>query len=401
MTDTITIAHLADLHLGYSQYAYKAESGQNQREADVTRAAIACADYVCEVLKPTIAAIAGDMFDKTRVSNYAADDGLAVCQRFERAGIPIVVIPGNHDQSESETAKTVLELARRTGAIVPLDQQTLDLNGVRFHLLPFRAISKALGHGEDVSFDFSRELPNVLVSHAEIEGRGRDVVVARKRWLDDPHFALVLLGHIHHGECARDAGTGNVFYSGAVERLGFDEWHERPGLWLHTIVDGTLAKPSRRISTADAAVQAGFAMTPRPMTQERLEAAELTDFELNDAVDLLFARLADKGELAGGIVKLTVKNVGALFRQSGMEQAWQRRFREAGGFHLEVDAQTERMATMLDPQIAPVGDASSGFLGYVGKQTFADDEERERRMSIAADVMLAAREKLAAAEEVD
>ena len=241
----------------------------------------------------------------------------------------------------------------------------------------------------------------MLVSHAEVEGRGRDVVVVKKRWLDDPHFQAVLLGHIHHQEVCSDAGSGNVFYSGALERLGLDEASQTPGFWLHTIADGKLVKPSRSVPTSEAAAHSQLAATPRPMYQLHLAAANMADFELDAAVKGMLDKLAIDGGLSGSIVHLTLTDVSSLFRQSGLEQIWQQHFREAGGFYLEIDGQTELVASMLDPRIPPVKDVYSGFLAFLEAQEFDNDAIRVRRTAEASEVMLFAREKLAAAEEVD
>ncbi|MEX1051444.1 MAG: metallophosphoesterase, partial [Gemmatimonadales bacterium] len=74
------IAHLADLHLGFRQYARQTPQGINQREADVANALRAALDDVIAAA-PDLILIAGDVFQHVRPTNAAI---LYAFQQFSR-----------------------------------------------------------------------------------------------------------------------------------------------------------------------------------------------------------------------------------------------------------------------------------------------------------------------------
>ena len=266
------IAHLADLHLGYSQLGRLTPNGQNQREADFERAALACADYVIAA-RPDLALIAGDTLHDTRVSNTGLNGAVEFFARLQEAGIRTVVIGGNHDEAGAPGRFNALHLLRRHGVELYLEQASVDIAGVRLHLVPFQVLARSLRQrGELAAFDFSAELPNVLVAHGYTMAPGMpsppEEVMLPDFWLTEPRFDLVCLGHIHRH--FQVPGLTKVFYAGAVERRDFGERDETPGFWMHELAaDGALS------STSVSVESLGVELTPRPMLQYEIEAREL------------------------------------------------------------------------------------------------------------------------------
>lgn len=386
----LRIAHLADLHLGYAQFALRTPQGQNLREHDVQRAALAAADLICDELRPDLALVAGDLGHMTRISNTALDGALAFCARFRAAGIPLVVIGGNHDHAEGEGSHSMLELLRHQGARVFLEQATLDIADARLHLVPFRALSRQLaGRGELAPFDFDPSRPNILVCHgaAQAAGIAPEEVTIPRDWLSDRRFALCALGHIHQHRQLSE----RVFYAGAIERLGFGERNETPGFWLHTLhPEGGLQSQSHMLASL------GLALTPRPMLQQSFDGSGQTLEELDAAVRALLDRSLD-----GALVRLIVSGVSAAFSRSRLRQEWGAAFRQAGAAHLEVVTELRAVAEALaeTTQLTPaLPDLRTGALAFIGGQEFADDAERELTLRLAGEVLDEAREKLAVLE---
>ncbi len=116
MTDlpSIRVAHLADTHLGYRAMSkLDPETERNQRSVDFECAFEATIDAILEE-KPDLVLHAGDVFHHTRPTWHAMRVFIRQMRRIERAGIPAVVIAGNHDTPRmrtSGTAFSVLELA--------------------------------------------------------------------------------------------------------------------------------------------------------------------------------------------------------------------------------------------------------------------------------------------------
>src|SRR5688572_31259885 len=100
----IRIAHLADTHLGYrALYRADPNTGRNQRAVDVEHAyARAIADILTRDIDLVIHA--GDVFHHTRPSWQAMRAFLIETRRLDRAGLPAVVIAGNHDTPRLRTS---------------------------------------------------------------------------------------------------------------------------------------------------------------------------------------------------------------------------------------------------------------------------------------------------------
>lgn len=391
-----TIAHLGDLHFGFSQLTKRtSDGGQNQREADVERAALLVADYLVD-LKPDLTVVAGDMMDATRISTPGLMGARRFVRRHVEAGIPLVIIGGNHDQVESPIFP-MLEVLRDDGALIYLRQETEDIAGVRLHLVPFRALSRAQKPGGFLEpFDFSDTIPNILVAHASVEGKAfqSEEVEVPLEWVEDERFDLVLLGHIHDRALKV---SDQAFYSGAIERLNFGEIDKVPGFYLHRFSGpANKQRESEEVTIAALASARGLEYTPRPLQVFRVDAEGKSLEEVDVAVRAI---LADPDRVAGAMVRLIIKSVSAAFSKSRLRLDWQEAFASAGGFDLEIVAQTHNVGELLDVDFAtPPVDLSSAFSLFLGEQSFATEEERRELIELGSEVLAAAREKLQAQE---
>jgi DNA repair exonuclease SbcCD nuclease subunit len=382
------IAHLADLHLGYSTLNRITPGKQNQREEDFERAALACADCVVR-LAPDVVVVAGDTLHSTHISNTGLNGAVEFFERLKEAGIPAVVIGGNHDEAGDPGRFNALHLLRRHGISLYLEQGDLDIAGVRLHLMPFQVLARALkGRSPLRPFHFSTDLPNVLVAHGYASSPGiatpPEEVELPADWLTDPRFALACLGHIHK-HCQLE-GYEHVFYSGAVERRNFGERAETPGFWLHEVdADGSVASTSITVESL------GLPLTPRPMIQHDIEAGGLPTDELDAKVQALLSDPSTEGAM----VRLALTNVSAELDRSRAHTQWMRAFRAAGGMHLETVTQTRRVVELLDVEFAaPPVNISEAFEEFLSAQSYSDDDERRAMLGLGADVMAVAHEKL-------
>ncbi|MDH5806096.1 MAG: metallophosphoesterase, partial [Gemmatimonadota bacterium] len=105
------LAHLADLHLGFRQYARQTANGINQREADVAGVFRRAVDDVIEAA-PDIVVVAGDLFHSVRPTNPAILDSFRQFQKLADAlpDTPIVIVAGNHDTPRSVETGSILGL---------------------------------------------------------------------------------------------------------------------------------------------------------------------------------------------------------------------------------------------------------------------------------------------------
>lgn len=388
----IRVAHLADLHFGFSQLSKRTpDSSRNQREADVERAALVIADYLADDVKPDIVVVSGDLQDATRISTPGLMGERHFCRRLK--DLPLIVIGGNHDHVESPIP-SMLEVLRKDGADIYLEPATVDIAGARLHLMPFRALARLnRADAEPYEFDFSETLTNILVAHASTEGYSfRDEPVEiPARWVEDERFAACLLGHIH--EPRQIKGT-NAFYAGAVERLDFGERGMNPGFYLHTF-SGRKLTSSEFITVESLAKKAGIELTPRPMRQIVVEAEGKTLEEIDAEV----RSELDSPDIRGSIIKLLVHNVSAAFAKSHLKPDWQKVFQAGGGLDLDISAPTRLVGELLDVEFAaPPIHLAEAFTAFLREQEFSTDAERDELIELGTQALDHARDRLAELE---
>ena len=390
------IAHLADLHLGYSHLTARAPDGRNQRMVDFERAALAVADRVISE-RPDAAVVAGDLLHETQLYPAALSGAAQFCRRFAQAGIPLIAIGGNHDEAESEGRYNALRyLAEQHGLELHLAQGARDVAGVRLHLVSFRVLSRAqAGRGEIRPFEFATEMPNVLVAHGYAPGEGVPEVPAEREvripeeWLTDPRFACVMLGHIHHHTRLREDPP--VFYAGSTERRNFGEAAERPGFWLHRFDSQRLVE-SRAVYVDELGVEG----LPRPMIDVQIDSKDLTFDELDARVRELIAEQPE-----GAMLRVVLDNVSEEVDRQKARASWERAFRERGGLSFEAVPRTRTITELLDVKFEqPPLDIGKGLLEYVAAQTQElPKEEAAEIREIAAAIVSEAQEAVLEQEE--
>ncbi len=161
MSDRIRIAHFSDTHLGYRGLTkVHPETGRNQRTMDVDAAFTRTID---DILRRHVDAVihSGDVFHHTRPTWHSLRHFIRQMRRLEDAGIPTLVIAGNHDTPRMRTggsAYSVLELALPKIRFVAdyEDDHVLDASfdalNLHIHAIPHGALTNpdpvvfAIGH---------------------------------------------------------------------------------------------------------------------------------------------------------------------------------------------------------------------------------------------------------------
>lgn len=385
------IAHLADLHIGFSHLGHRDPSGRNIRQVDFERAAMLAAARVVQA-EPDLCVVAGDLLHDTNMYPSALSGAVRFCREITDAGIPLLAIGGNHDEAEGQGRYNGLRfLESHAGLELHLDQGQLDHGEVRLHLVSFRVLSRAFGgRGEIEPFQWAKDRANVLVSHGYAPGRGvpqipegTDIEIPAE-WLSDPRLALAMLGHIHHhGEIA-----DRVFFAGSTERRNFGEAAEEPGFWIHEVgPEGLRSSESVLISSL------GDGSLPRPMIDERVETSGMTVRELDQAIQKLFMA----HDLDGAMMRVALENVSPDLDRARSTAAWEKEFRRLGGLHFEATVRTRQVQELLSVEFAAApDDISKGFLDFLGAQELG--EEKDELLREAGEVMAEARDRLIAQE---
>lgn len=228
----VRLAHLADLHLGFRQYARQTPQGINQREADVAGAFRRALDDVIAA-RPDLIIIAGDLFHQVRPSNAAILDSFNQLSRLRAAlpGVPVVIIAGNHDTPRSVETGSILRLFEAIDGVHAVTQDARRLafadlgcsvlcvphaawyGGERLSLAsdPDAATNILVTHGELPGL-FTKETPGVEFGGAQLD------VAAVKR----PDWDYVALGHYHVPKQVAD----NAWYAGALDYVTVNVWGE-------------------------------------------------------------------------------------------------------------------------------------------------------------------------------
>jgi exonuclease SbcD len=97
----LSFVHLADIHLGYTQY------GLEVRREDFNRVFQEVVDKTV-VLKPDFMIVAGDIFHHARPSNVTLEAAIDNFRRLREAGIPVLCVDGSHDAAPNVITGTVL-----------------------------------------------------------------------------------------------------------------------------------------------------------------------------------------------------------------------------------------------------------------------------------------------------
>lgn len=107
--------HFGDVHLGMETYGkIDPETGLNSRIADFSRSLNAAIDKALEK-GVNIALFAGDAY-KSRDPNQTHQREFASCiRRLTEAGLPVVMLTGNHDLPNSRARANAIEIYQTLG----------------------------------------------------------------------------------------------------------------------------------------------------------------------------------------------------------------------------------------------------------------------------------------------
>ena len=181
----------------------------------------------------------GDLLYRSRVPAWLAEAALAPLKRLAESGVPVLLVPGNHERGRMPFP--LLALHERLHVFDRPRTLVLDARGVRVAFMGFpythdirRRFPEILAglNRADVEADL-----RVLCLHQCIEGAtcgpgnftfrfGPDVI----RTADVPRNVVVTLsGHIHRHQVLEPAGRSPIVYAGSTERTSFAEAPETKG----------------------------------------------------------------------------------------------------------------------------------------------------------------------------
>ena len=190
----------------------------------------------------------GDVHYRSRVPAWLADAALTPLRRVADRGVPVLLVPGNHERSRLPCP--LLAVHENIHLFHSPRTVHVEAGGLRvaFAGFPFEPGVRArfpslleAARREERMADV-----RVLCMHQCVEGatcgpgsftfRDGDDVVRRTDL--PPDLALVLAGHVHRHQVLTSPGRPTVVYAGSVERTSFAELGEPKGSVLVDLAAG-------------------------------------------------------------------------------------------------------------------------------------------------------------------
>ncbi len=232
------IVHLADSHLGFSAYGRVDKWGRNLKEEMVYQGFEKAVDKIIE-LRPDAVIHAGDVFHHVRPKIRPLYVFKQTLERLVEAGIPVIVISGNHDSPKSFAAVSPFSLyegMKNVHIAHHYEYEPFEVDGYVFHCIPFCI------DPEDYLEEFRkiRYTDNdVLVMHGMVEALwNKRLRTVGEHELKDSFlkrdFSYIALGH-YHGQAQL---AQNAWYSGSVEYFRFNEAQDEKGMLLVNLESG-------------------------------------------------------------------------------------------------------------------------------------------------------------------
>ncbi len=275
--NSIRVLHLADVHIGVENYgSLDAATGLNGRVMDFLRRLSEVVDYALEN-EVDLVIFAGDAYKSRDPNSTHRREFARRIMRLADAGIPVVLLVGNHDLPAVSKRASSIEVFRtlRVPNVTVANRDELHLvttkrgDLIQVATVPYPLRQQILAHDDHKNKTIAEldelvqqmvaeniqalaeqvdpALPAVLVGHFSVSEAklgsersvmlGRDVVVL-KSVLADTAWDYVALGHIHRHQELNQGRQPPIVYCGSLERIDFGEEKEQKGFVVADVQRG-------------------------------------------------------------------------------------------------------------------------------------------------------------------
>lgn len=413
----LTVLHFADAHIDMANYGrHDPESGLPMRVIDFLRSLDSIVNTAIKD-KVDLVIFAGDAYkDRNPAPTFQREWGRRII-RLSKAGIPTILLVGNHDLSPALGRAHAIEEFNTLEVpfIHVINKPTFlrpeDIDGLPVQILALPWISRSglLAHiglragssqkVEQVYEELEKlltelvqgwfeqidpELPVIFTAHASIQGAvygaertvmlGSDMVLPGSL-VRDPRLDYVALGHIHKPQNLNENAHPPVIYPGSIERVDFGEVADDKFFVIAEVDRGETIVEWRQLSDI------------RPFVDRNLvlESKEDITLQLREA-------LPPPEQLEGVIVRLTIEYPRDW--ETMIDDAWLRDYtQDAFEFHLVKRPQIEARVRL--PEDQTVGSMSSiELLDLYWRASHTDQDDLEKLNRLAADVITAVHGKM-------
>jgi exonuclease SbcD len=364
------IYHIADTHIGYSAYRKMDEAtGLNQREVDTCDAFKQFIDYTLTDI-PDAVLNAGDLFDSVRPTNRAISFVLSQILRLSDAGIPFIVISGNHETPRLKETGSVFSLFEHipdVHVIYKNRYELIEIDDLKIHAVP---------HCEDIEREKKKvrlcDGFNIALLHASVLGTGLPAFMMgefneQTITIDSlTNFDYVALGHYH--KCTRV--RADAYYAGSTERFSFSE------------VDSAKGFLEVRLGADGGKEVIVHALRTRAMQDlEPIMCSRLDQHEIKNAIRyrILECNPQDK------VVRLKVQDIPLHVYHALDFDELKRLTRSAVHFELKYEFQTEN--ELLSAERPAFQSLHAEFDHFVGKYTIGADINKEKLRAMGSKYM--------------
>jgi len=265
------IVHFADVHLGVENYGrLDAHTGLSTRLTDFLKSIDTIVDTALDE-EADLVIFCGDAYKTRDPSPTYQREFARRIQRLSSAGMPTVLLAGNHDVPNAvgrahtleiyrtldvqnvyvARSPTVLDIETHHGpvqvAVLPWIVRSAFLSRDEYRNKSLEALRQLLQEKVEMSLlgpdgalvtDLIPGIPHILAAHTTVQGAAygseRSVMLGNDLTLPsslfkNPAWDYVALGHIHQHQAVEPDRVPPVVYPGSIERIDFGEEQEDKG----------------------------------------------------------------------------------------------------------------------------------------------------------------------------
>lgn len=275
------ILHTADWHIG--QFKGPTQDGVNLRGLDTVK----CLEYMVEVARnefPDIVCVSGDIFHQEQIgpSRYSEEMVTAtrIIEELSKTCKLVIVMRGTPNHDGAGQFKVLEKMFEKNPKVeIVTEPKIVSTPIADFVCIPgfdkqeFRAKFPGLSSDEENAqwTQYISEMvlglraqcsntnvlpdrkPAILMAHFTVPGCNMESgqtsffanfePVIPRETLQAANYEAVLLGHIHRPQMIE--GLHNVFYSGAINSMNFNDEGQDRGFWIHEFESGRVVKGHR------------------------------------------------------------------------------------------------------------------------------------------------------------